>query len=200
VGEQVPKTLAIRKPEPVSLAIAYPLRAFCLMIFPLNWLLNGTSKRTLRLFGIAEVGHGYILTGDEIQRLVGVSHAHGVIEPEQATMLTNLLAFDAHTVGPVMIPRRDVHTLNLQASNDDNMRVIAALGHSRFPILDGISDVPCGVLIARSFYALLLSEGAPPWDRLAQLSRPPLVIPETLRIADLFRKDACGSGTSGHRC
>ena len=27
IGEQVPKTLAIRKPEPVSLWIAYPLRS-----------------------------------------------------------------------------------------------------------------------------------------------------------------------------
>ncbi|MFT5392986.1 MAG: CBS domain containing-hemolysin-like protein [Gammaproteobacteria bacterium] len=188
VGEQVPKTLAIRKPEPVSLIIAYPLRVFFVMIFPLNWLLNEASKRILRLFGVAEVGHGEILTGDEIQSLVGVSHAHGVIEPKQATMLANLFAFDARTVGRVMIPRRDVHTLNVQASNDENMRVSFASGHSRFPILDGTSDVPCGVLIAKSFYASLLSEGAPPWDRLAELSRIPLVVSETMRIAALFEK------------
>ena len=37
VGEQVPKTFAIRKPEPMSLWIAYPLHAFYLICFPLNW-------------------------------------------------------------------------------------------------------------------------------------------------------------------
>jgi CBS domain containing-hemolysin-like protein len=40
VGEQVPKTLAIREPVPVSLWIAYPLRACFLVFYPLNWLLN----------------------------------------------------------------------------------------------------------------------------------------------------------------
>jgi CBS domain containing-hemolysin-like protein len=36
VGEQVPKTFAIRKPEPVSLWSAYPLETFYLLTYPLN--------------------------------------------------------------------------------------------------------------------------------------------------------------------
>ena len=37
VGEQVPKTFAIRKPEPMTLWVAYPLHAFYLLCLPLNW-------------------------------------------------------------------------------------------------------------------------------------------------------------------
>ena len=44
VGEQVPKTFAIRKAEPMTLWIAYPLHAFYLLCFPLNWLLNKASR------------------------------------------------------------------------------------------------------------------------------------------------------------
>ena len=40
VGEQVPKTLAIREPIPVSQWIAYPLYISFLVFYPLNWLLN----------------------------------------------------------------------------------------------------------------------------------------------------------------
>ena len=40
VGEQVPKTLAIREPVPVSQWIAYPLYVSFLLFYPLNWLLN----------------------------------------------------------------------------------------------------------------------------------------------------------------
>lgn len=36
IGEQVPKTLAIRRPEPVSLWVAYPLRLAYLAVWPLN--------------------------------------------------------------------------------------------------------------------------------------------------------------------
>src|SRR6187549_4263363 len=38
IGEQVPKTLAIRRPEPVALWVAYPLRGTFLLFYPLNWL------------------------------------------------------------------------------------------------------------------------------------------------------------------
>ncbi len=40
LGEQVPKTLAIRQPEPVAQWIAYPLHASFVVFYPLNWLLN----------------------------------------------------------------------------------------------------------------------------------------------------------------
>ena len=40
IGEQVPKTLAIRQPMPVSQWIAYPLYLSYLVFYPLNWLLN----------------------------------------------------------------------------------------------------------------------------------------------------------------
>ena len=44
VGEQVPKTLAIREPVPVSQWIAYPLHVSFLLFYPLNWLLNAASR------------------------------------------------------------------------------------------------------------------------------------------------------------
>ena len=50
VGEQVPKTFAIRKAEPVATWCAYPLHATYLMVYPLNWLLNASSRSILSMF------------------------------------------------------------------------------------------------------------------------------------------------------
>ena len=58
VGEQVPKTFAIRQPEPMSLWVAWPLHYFYLMCWPLNWALNRASGGILRLFGVAEANEG----------------------------------------------------------------------------------------------------------------------------------------------
>ena len=52
IGEQVPKTLAIRQPMPVSQWIAYPLHLSYLVFWPLNWLLNSASRGILRLLGV----------------------------------------------------------------------------------------------------------------------------------------------------
>ena len=53
IGEQVPKTWAIRKAEPVSLLIAYPLQVSYWLFFPLTWVLNMASRSILVLMGIS---------------------------------------------------------------------------------------------------------------------------------------------------
>src|SRR6187549_3080375 len=77
VGEQVPKTLAIREPVPVAQWIAYPLHISYLVLYPLNGLLNGASRAILRLLGVRESSHQEILTDVEIEHLVEESAEHG---------------------------------------------------------------------------------------------------------------------------
>jgi CBS domain containing-hemolysin-like protein len=79
IGEQVPKTLAIREPVPVSQWIAYPLHVSFLMLYPLNWLLNAASRSVLRGLGVKEHSTQDILTDVEIEGLVEESAEHGNI-------------------------------------------------------------------------------------------------------------------------
>src|SRR6201999_1823380 len=90
VGEQVPKTLAIRQPEPVSLWIAYPLYISYVVFFPLNWLLNNASRGLLRLLGVKEMSQHEVLTSKEIEGLVGESAEHGKIESGEAEYIQNV--------------------------------------------------------------------------------------------------------------
>ena len=47
LGELVPKSLALRSPEPVALAVGRPLRALSLLAQPLVWLLTKSSNLVL---------------------------------------------------------------------------------------------------------------------------------------------------------
>ena len=47
VGEQVPKSYAIRQADTVSLWVAYPLHISYLLVWPLNRLLDGASRGIL---------------------------------------------------------------------------------------------------------------------------------------------------------
>ena len=105
VGEQVPKTLAIRKAEPMSLAIAYPLQVVYWMFFPLTWLLNKASGSILRLLRVAEAADGDVLSDAEIRNLVDVSTEHGKMHVDTAEMIHNVFKFDERSVARVMIPR-----------------------------------------------------------------------------------------------
>ena len=187
LGEQVPKTFAIRKPEPMSLLVAYPLRWLFIAVYPLNWLLNRASGWILKQFGVKEATHADIFTGAEIKGLVETSREHGEIEHSQASMLNNLFEFDHRQVGRVMIPTSSMNVLDISAAAEDNLKIIRESGHSRFPVIDSNNnDSIKGLLLTKDIYSALMDGEQEPWKDLTKYCREPLVIPETQRVAHLF--------------
>jgi CBS domain containing-hemolysin-like protein len=187
VGEQVPKTLAIRKPEPVSLWCAYPLHVSYLIVYPLNWVLNSTTRSILKLFKVAEATHADIYTTDEIKGLVATSEEHGEMGMGKALMLKNLLEFDQKNAGRIMIPKTSVNLLDINASAEENLAIIRKSGHSRFPLIDSLKqDEIVGMVLTKDVYAGILDEDPTPWANLDKYCRQPMVIPETQKIATLF--------------
>ncbi len=187
VGEQVPKTLAIRQPEPVSLWVAYPLHAVYLAVLPLNWLLNTATNALLGLFGVENATHADVLSSEELKGLVATSHTHGNIEADQAGMLKNLFEFDQRQVGRVMIPKVSLHCLDISASADENLEVIRETEHSRFPVIDSENDENIvGIVLIKDIHRALLSGEVEPWRDLRRFCRAPLTVPESQKVPQLF--------------
>lgn len=187
VGEQVPKTFAIRMAEPVSLWVAYPLHLSYLLSWPLNWLLNRATVSILSLFRVQEAGHAEVLSSDEIKGLVATSHEHGEIHQKQADMLRNLFEFDQRQVGRVMLPRNSVHALDLSADSTLNLNLIRETGHSRFPVVDSRDgDLLIGILLVKDIYHALLDGVQEPWRELPSYCREPLIVTESQRVSKLF--------------
>jgi len=189
VGEQVPKTFAIRQAELVSVWIAYPLHLVYLMVYPLNWVLNWSSGSLLSLFGVEEATHAEVFTSDEFKGMVETSKAHGTLENDKATMLSNLFEFDQRHVGRVMIPRNSVDVLDVSDEPSETLRKIRDTAHSRFPVLDGENnDVVVGLLLTNDLYAALLNGEEEPWKEIRRFCRPPLIVPEAQRVSTLFEQ------------
>ncbi len=186
IGEQVPKTFAIRKPEPVALLCAYPLRAFYLFAYPLNWLLNRASGAILARFGVAEATHMDVLSDAEIKGAIDVSREHGDLSHSKADMLKNMFDFDQRTVQEIMISRSQVDTLDLSNDAATNAAIMRDSGHSRFPLVDGESGEPVGIVLAKDLYAAVLAGETEPWKDLKRFSRAPQIVPESQRIALVF--------------
>jgi len=187
VGEQVPKTLAIRKAEPVALWVAYPLRLSYLAVLPLNWLLNMAARMILTMLKVDEVSHAEVLSGNELKGLVATSREHGEIEHEKASMLHNLFEFDQRHVRRVMIPRSSIDVLDVAATPEENLETIKKKAHSRFPIIDGNNeDQILGILLTKDIYSALIAGENEPWRDFVRYIREPLVVPETQKVSELF--------------
>jgi len=187
IGEQVPKSLAIRQAEPVSMISAYPLQLFYLIAFPLTWLLDRASRGVLNLLKVAEGTHAEVLTLNELKSVVSISQEHGEIPIERAQMLRNLIELDDRPVGWVAIPRNRVTTLSLDATPEENLAILLESSYSRFPLLESSdSENVIGVVLTKDLTRAHLRGRTEPWSDLRRFAREPLVIPERLTVSRAF--------------
>jgi CBS domain containing-hemolysin-like protein len=186
VGEQIPKTYAIRQAEPVAVGTAYLLRGFYVLIYPLNWTLSQASNGILRLLGIEPAVHDDVLTNEELCGPVDTSSKHGELEVEKAELLHNLFEIDQRSVSQIMVPRPEVDALNLRDSSEAHIKTMLHTRRSRLPVVDGDQDNLVGVLLIKDIYHEVLQGKLQPWQNLRQYLREPLVIPEISPISNVF--------------
>ena len=188
VGEQVPKSFAIRQAERVSLWIAYPLHFCYLLVYPLNWLLDRASRGILSMFGVSEATHADVLTARELQGLVATSRAAGRIGDIKGKMLNNLLEFGRQPVSGIMIAWPEVVTLDIEDTAASNAAIVLDTEHSRYPVIRRGDDSVVGVLLTKDIFGAMLSDQPSPWENLRQYLREPLLIPETVGLSRVMEQ------------
>lgn len=188
IGEQVPKTLAIRKPEPVSQWIVYPLHASYLLFYPLNWLLNNAARTILSALRVKEVSHHEVLTGAELEGLVGESAEHGGIESGEAEYIQNVFRFGDLTVADVMVHRTAMVMVNADLPPEDLVREVLASEYTRIPLWRDKPENIIGVLHAKDLLrAIRTSDGDTSKIDASAIALPPWFVPEMRPVSEQLK-------------
>lgn len=186
LGEQAPKTFAIRYPETVSLWSARPTVLFDRVFRPFVWFLDRAAAAALRLVGVQPVAvHGTVYSIEELKRLVSESQESGFLDAEQKVMVHRVFEFGNRLAREVMIPRPDVIALEASATLEDLLNVFAQHTHARFPVYQQDLDDIVGFISIKDVLKALAT-GARRTDSLAPLIRPAVVVPETRWVDSLF--------------
>src|SRR5687767_9926559 len=188
VGEQVPKTFAIREPVPVSQWVAYPLHACFVVLYPLNWLLNSTSRAILRMLGAREDSHQEILTDVEIEGLVEESAEHGKMEIGQAEYIQNVFRFGELEVSDVMLHRTEMVTVNADDPPEAIVDAVLRSEFTRIPLWRGTPENIVGILHAKDLLRAL-NTGGGDLSRVdvASLARPAWFVPDIRPISEQLK-------------
>lgn len=188
VGEQVPKTLAIRRPEPVSLWVAYPLHFSFVLFYPLNWMLNSASRAMLRLFRVGDVAHKEILSGPELENLVETSAEHGGIQEGQAEYIQNVFRFGELEVSDVMVHRTKMITLCADDTPEDIVNAVIASPVTRLPMWRDKPENIVGILHAKDLLrALHAVDGDASKIDISALASAPWFVPETRPVSEQLK-------------
>lgn len=183
IGEQFPKTYAIRKAEPVTLWSAGPLALFCRMVLPLIWILNGLSDWMLRKAGIEpEADHEPVHSEEEIRFLMKESHNSGMLDKTEFALVDNIFDFSETCAREIMIPRTEMICLYAGLSLRDNMAIALNEMLTRYPVCDPDKDSIIGFVHIKD---LLRTETD--MQDIRSVIRPLMSVPESMPISSLLR-------------
>jgi CBS domain containing-hemolysin-like protein len=184
LGEQVPKTIAIRSAERTALALAWPMRVFYFVGFPVIWILNFGTRMALRLFGLKQGGEEHeVLHEDELRLIFANSAQAGAIDSSRAELLERALSMMEKTARQVLVPRTQMKYLDLEATMEDNLRAARSAGHTWLPVVRGGLDTIEGLVNVKDLL-FLLSRGE--LKSISQVQRPVLFVPENVTLEQLL--------------
>jgi putative hemolysin len=187
LGEQVPKTVAIRHAEQASITLVWPMGVFIKLAGPFVSLLDWLTDLTLRWIRQQPLeGHRTLYTADEIQALVSDSLAGGVLEADQANMARRVFEFAERRAYEVMVPRTEVVGVEHTASLRQFLGVFQTHSHARFPVYREDLDDIVGIVSVKEVLRCIASDPTCLDQPVEELARPTLAVPEMGRVADLL--------------
>ncbi len=136
LGEQAPKSLAIRRAEGTALNTAGPLIVFYYVFYPAIWLVNSASTAILRSLGIDPSAAERAHSPEEISYIVEEAHRQGTLDAREQRMVERALRFSRRSARDVMVPRSRVVYLTTRKSLQENLKLARESLYARFPVCD----------------------------------------------------------------
>lgn len=181
LGELIPKTVALQYPVGTAMYTHLPMRWSLGLFAPFIRLLNGSGGIILRRFGVdPEVSHRHVHSPDEIELLIRESREGGLLEAKASERLREVLRLGRHTVRQVMVPRRQIASLDLDVPLDQLLAEIEDSPYTRLVVHRGDLDNVRGFVHVKDL-AIATASGRE-IQALQPLVRPLLALPDWLTL------------------
>ena len=183
-GEVIPKTIAARHAERISLIIVRPLVMTRYLMFPLVLLLQALSSGVSRLVG----GRGWqdLVTEEELKNMISMGRAAGTVETSEAEMLERVFSFGDRQVREVMTPRPELVMVEKGTLAGEFLEVYSRYPYSRFPVYEGSIDNVIGVLSVKDVLRAIAQDQVNSDQDVTTLVRQAFFVPETKLVSALL--------------
>lgn len=189
IGELAPKTVAIQKAETITLLFSGPIILFYKIMFPFIWLLNGSARTVVRVFGIEQASeHELAHSEEELRILLSESYESGEINKSELKYVNNIFEFDERIAREIMVPRTEMVTISKDATFEDVKGIISSEHYTRYPVVeDGDKDYVYGFINVKEFLTANMMKNFEE-DSLVPFINPLIRVIETIPIHDLLVK------------
>ena len=187
-GEVIPKALAVRMSEKLSIVYAKPLRTLEIFFHPIVYILTLMIKVIDKNSKIKTHENNNSITEEELLTLIDIGEEEGSLEPQEAEMIENVFRFGDSQAQEIMTPRTEIISL----SSDSNVRnfkdIYAEHSHSRFPVYEGSEDNIIGIISIKDVLIGISKKKTDDETKIKDLIRQPYFVPETKRNFEIFNE------------
>ena len=182
-AEIVPKSVFQQLTNSLTPRIAYILRGFSLLFFPLIWLFSKTAGLLASLFGGAKADLKVpFISKEELKLLMRITTDKGDVKPSERKMINRLLTFTETEAQDIMLPLIDVAALSDKTFVKEAIQQFVQTKHRRLPIYSDRIDKIIGIL--NSFDILDENKN----KKIKPFIRAAFYIPPTMSVSVLLEQ------------
>jgi putative hemolysin len=184
-GELVPKSLALRFSEQIACLVARPIDFLSRITTFLVKPLTASSNAVLWIFGGRENEGASFISVDEVKSLIREGAAKGIFNETEKELIHSVFEFADTPVKAVMVPRTEIHALEVHASLSEVAKSFVESGFSRIPIYEGELDRIIGILYNKDIFKALQEKSD---FSIRDHLHPAFFVPSSLPISELLKQ------------
>ncbi|MEJ5166738.1 MAG: hemolysin family protein [Thermoanaerobaculia bacterium] len=176
-GEIIPKSLARKYNERISILFMPLIRLFFYLFYPFTFIFYNLTKL------VSKKGEGGFKERDLIYA-IQISSQKGFLPDKGAKILFSVLSLKNLKVSDIMIPRIKVCYASADTSKEELLKKFMEKGFSRMPIYEEREDNIIGILHAKELFK--------DYKSIKEILKPPIFVFENQRafsVLDKMRKE-----------
>lgn len=185
IGELVPKSLALRYAEPLACFSAPIIHYLSRISLPLIRLLMGSTNLVLRLFPAHAARAEALFSEEEVKHIVHEGTHQGIFDEAERELIHSVFEFTDTSVREVIVPRADIHAVDVSSSLQCALDHLVETGFSRLPVYQQDLDHVVGIVHLKDLLRAVNNRPQPP---LATIMHPAFFVPDSMQISDLLRE------------
>lgn len=190
VGELAPKTFSIQKAEAVTLLFSAPIIWFYKIMYPFIWILNGSARILVGMFGLKPASeHELAHSEEELRLLLAESYKSGAINQSELKYANNIFEFDERLAKEIMIPRTEMITISEHDAIGAFLEMAALEQYTRYPVTtDGDKDQIIGMVNIKEILSDVAFDNTLRDQLISHYVKPVIQVIESYSINKLLRK------------
>ena len=185
-GIKVPKKLGYKYADRFVFRISGFVRFFMIMFAPLAFLAERVARGIAAMFGVHPGDIAENVTEEEIISIVTEGQEQGLLDEEEAEMITNVMDFDAKAARDVMTRKKNIIGIKEETGIEEALEFCLKANYSRYPMYGENLDNITGILHLKDLMLYFMeyrnNEEVLKNTSLSEVAREPYFVPETQNI------------------